>query len=239
MSVARGASIAVSIVRSLIIPRLLGPMSYGIWKTLDLIQNYAKFIDLGARASLRREIPYAAGKKDGTRLLVVQDVALGGNCGAILLATVATVVIALWVEEGALRGALFIFLPLLFIEHVYAFLEHVLYGHRQFAAMARIDIGVRVLGATLAIALTWAFDLTGLIVGSAVTYLAGILIQLRRMDFPIRPRWSAPVYRELVTVGFPAHLNGLLNNILVSIGRLFVLSFLGLTGMAITPWRRP
>ena len=231
MTVARGASIGVGVLRSLVIPGLLGPLAYGVWKTLDLIQNYAKFIDLGARAALRREIPYAVGKDDTARLALVRDVAFGVNNAAILIAGAVTVAIALGVDEPAMRSALFVFLPLLFVEHVYAYLEHLLYGHKEFPTMAKINIVVRVAGAAAAIPLTWAFGLTGLIVGSALTYLGGTLLQLRLIGFAIRPRWSWTVYRELVTVGFPAHLNGFLYNILLSIGRLFVLSFLGLTGM--------
>lgn len=229
--VARGVTLAISFARSLIIPGLLGPLSYGIWKTLGLIQTYAQFGDLGTRAALRREVPYALGRGDQDRLAEVQGVSFLVNNLSILGAAVCTVIAAILVEEGPVRQAMLFFLPLLYIAHVNSFMEQLLSGHKEFAWMSRLSIWTGLLEAALAIGLTWAFGLAGLILGTALAYAVATWLQVRHLAFDLRFRWDRRVFAQLVSVGFPSHLNGLLYNIFLSTDRWLILTFLGMTSM--------
>jgi len=231
MSLARGVSLAISFARSLVIPGLLGPTSYGVWKTLALIQTYAQFGDFGARAALRREIPFYAGKQDAARLAEVRDVSFTANNASIFLAALVTVGAALVVEDTALRVAMLVFLPLLYVSHMNSFMEQVLYGHKEFAFMSKLNIWAGVLEAALAVGMTWAYGVTGLILGSALAFAVSTAFQLGRVGYDIRLRWRWGAFKELVSVGFPSHLNGLLYNIFLSIDRWLILSLLGLTSL--------
>src|SRR5260221_5899801 len=75
LSTTRSLSLAISLVRSLIIPKFLGPTSYGLWKTLGLVQSYTQFADLGALAALKRQIPFHAQRDDHRSLNEDRDVA--------------------------------------------------------------------------------------------------------------------------------------------------------------------
>lgn len=234
MSFARSVSLAISFVRSLIIPGLLGPLLYGIWKTLSMIQTYAQFGDLGARASLRREIPFYAGRQDQERLAAARDVAFTANNISILIAAMGTLVAAWFVDDITLRTAMLAFLPLLYIAHINSFMEALLYGLKDFAWMSRLNMWAGVLEAVLAVGLTWGmgragYPLLGLILGTTLSYAIATYVQLSRTRFQIGFTWSYPVMRELVMVGFPSHLNGLLYNIFLSIDRWLIIAFLGLT----------
>jgi len=231
MMVARGVALGVSFVRSLIVPGLLGPHFYGMWKTLGLIQTYAKFGDLGSRAALRREIPYYTGKSDPERLAAVRDVAFTANNLAILVAGAATFVAAFLIDDPALRAAMLVFLPMLYFEHIYAFLELFLLARKEFAWQSRLNVWINILEAALAIALTWAYGLPGLIWGTTLSFAIAVLVQLRHTRFAMRLRWRWGMFKELVVVGFPSHLNGLLYNIFLSIDRWLILSLLGLTSL--------
>jgi O-antigen/teichoic acid export membrane protein len=54
-------------------------------------------------------------------------------------------------------------------------------------------------------------------------------MQVRRVGYDLHLRWDRGVFKELVKVGFPSHLNGLLYNIFLWVDRWLILSFLGLT----------
>ncbi|HET9480367.1 MAG TPA: oligosaccharide flippase family protein, partial [Candidatus Polarisedimenticolia bacterium] len=231
VTLSRGISLAISFVRSLVIPGLLGPMAYGVWKTLGLIQTYAQFGDFGARAALRREIPFHAGRNDSLRLALVRDVSFGANNLSILLAAAGTLVACALVDDPMLRTAMLLFLPLLYVSHMFSFMEQVLAGLKQFAFMSRLTIGSGLLEAVLAIGMTWAIGLNGLILGTFLSYLVVTFVQMSRVGFDLRPRFRWSVFKELVSIGFPSHLNGLLYNIFLSIDRWLILSFLGLTSM--------
>jgi len=234
MSFARTVSLGINFVRSLIIPGLLGPTLYGGWKTLSMIQTYAQFGDLGARASLRRQIPFHAGRQDQAGLAASRDVAFTANNISILIAAAGTVAAAWLVDDITMRYALLAFLPMLYIAHINSFMESLLYGLKDFAWMSRLNIWAGVLEAVLAVGLTWGlgrigYPLLGLILGTTLAYGVSTLAQLSRTRFQVGFAWSWPVMKELVTVGFPSHLNGLLYNIFLSLDRWLIIAFLGLT----------
>lgn len=229
MSFARTMSLLISFLRSLVIPGLLGPLSYGIWKSLSMIQTYAQFGDLGARAALRREIPFYAGKGDIARMSASRDVAFLVNNLSILIAAAATVAAALLIEDSAVSRAMFYFLPLLYTAHINSFMEQLLYSRKEFSWMSRLNMWAGVLEAVLAISMTWVLGLPGLILGTATSYVIATWMQLLHIRFDLHLRWNWSVFKELVSVGFPSHLNGLLYNIFLWVDRWLILSFLGLT----------
>ena len=203
MSFARTMSLVVSFVRSLIIPGLLGPLSYGIWKSLGLIQSYAQFGDIGARAALKREIPYYTSKGDTARLAAVQDVAFTVNNISVLAAALSTMVASFLIEDRAMAAAMLVFLPLLYVTHMNSFMEQYLYGRKEFAWMSRLNMWAGVLEAILAIAMTWALGLSGLalqglIIGTTLAYAIATFAQMRFIGFELGLRWDWSVFKELV-----------------------------------------
>ncbi len=124
-----------------------------------------------------------------------------------------------------------VFLPLLYFQHIYAFMELYLFGQKEFAYQSRVNAWMNVLEAILAVTLTYVFGLPGLVIGTAASYSIAVLAQLRHIGFAVGLRWRWPIFRELVVVGFPSHLNGLLYNIFLSIDRWLILTFLGLTSL--------
>ncbi len=231
LSVARAAALATGLARSLIIPGLLGPRSYGIWKTLGLIQTYAQFGDAGARAALKRQIPLHAGRGDSEGLERSRAVAFLANNAAVLAAAALTVVAAMMVDDPAMRAALLLFLPLLYASHVGSFLEQLLAGLKEFSFLSRLSVAAGLAEAALAIAATWAFGLKGLIAGTAVAHAGAALVQAARTGWAVGVRWDRREMRELASIGFPSHLNGLLYNLFLSIDRWLILSFLGLSAL--------
>ena len=207
MMFARGVALMVGFARSLVVPGLLGPHAYGMWKTLGLIETYVKFGEIGARAALRREGPYYTGKNDAGRLAAVRDVAFTANNLAVLIAATGTVVAAFLIDDPALRVAMLVFLPLLYFQHIYAFMELYLFGHKEFAYQSRVNAWMNVLEAILAVTLTYVFGLTGLVIGTAASYsIASRTAQAH--GFAVGLRWRWPVFRELVVVGFPPTSTG-------------------------------
>jgi len=85
----------------------------------------------------------------------------------------------------------------------------------------------------LAVSGTYLFGLDGLILGTFLGYATAVLLQLRLISFRLgfAFRWSA--YVDLVKIGFPSHVNGLLYNLLMSIDRLIILPVLGLAALGL------
>jgi len=233
LSAARSVSLAISLVRSLIIPRWLGPTAYGMWKTLNLVQSYTQFADLGALAALKRQIPFHARRDDRAGAARDRDVAFFVNHVAIFTAAAGVLVVSFLVHDPGWARAMRLFIPLLYANHVHTFMEQFLFWRKEFVYAARINLGLSIVEAVLAIAGTIRYGLDGLIVGTFIGYALAALVQLRwiRFDIGFAFRWST--YADLVKIGFPSHVNGLLYNLLMSVDRMLILPVLGLEGVGL------
>ena len=228
LSSARIFSLGISFVRSLFIPRLLGPTSYGVWKSLGIVQSYMQFSDLGAIAALKREIPLLTSRGDEASLATARDVAFFVNHVVVLLAAIGLMAGSFFVPEADYARALRFFVLLLYARQVNIFLEKLLFWRKDFAYASRLNLVLAVTESTLAIGGTILFGIDGLIIGTFVGYGSVALLQLRRIGFDIGYAWKWSVYRELVKIGFPSHVNGLLYNLMTSIDRMLILPILGL-----------
>ncbi len=233
LSSARLVSLAVNFVRSLFIPRLLGPEPYGAWKTLGIFQSYMQFSDFGAGAALKREIPLYASRGDEDGLRRSRDVAFFVNNAVVLVAGAAALVGSLIVESPAYGRAIRLFILLVYARQINGFLEKLLFWRKDFSYASRLALVLSLLESALAIGGTMLYGLDGLIVGTFVAYSAVVYLQLRRIDFGIGFTFSWKAWAELVKIGFPSHVNGLLYNILTSIDRMLILPVLGLAGVGL------
>lgn len=204
-----------------------------MWKSLGIIQSYTQFSDLGALAALKREIPYHAQRDDRERLAEVRDVAFLVNNVAVLLAAALVLLGSAVVNDPAAARALRLFVLLLYANHVHTFLEQLLYGRKEFAYASKVNLGLSLVEAVLAVGGTLIAGLDGLILGTSCGYAMAVLVQLRRIRFSIgfAFRWAA--YVDLVKIGFPSHLNGLLYNLLMSVDRMLILPVLGLPALGL------
>jgi O-antigen/teichoic acid export membrane protein len=233
LSTTRSISLAISLVRSLIIPRFLGPTSYGLWKTLGLVQSYTQFADLGALAALKRQIPFHAQREDQRSLAEARDVAFFVNHVAIFTAAAGVLVVSFFVPDPSWARAMRLFIPLLYANHVHSFMEQFLFWRKDFVYASRINLALAVVEGVLAILGTIEYGLDGLIIGTFIGYALAAATQLRWIRFDIGFRFSWSTYRDLVKIGFPSHVNGLLYNLFMSVDRMLILPVLGLSGVGL------
>lgn len=233
LSSARVFVLAISFVRSLFIPRILGPAAYGMWKSLGIIQSYMQFSDLGALAALKREIPLYESRGDAARAGEARDVAFFVNNLAVVVAAVGSMAGSFLVPDPLYARALRLFILVLFARQVNNFLEKLLFWRKDFTYASRLSLILSVVESALAIAGTLLYGLDGLILGTFLGYASVVVLQLRRIAYGIglRFRWAA--YLELIKIGFPSHVNGLLYTIFTSIDRLLILPVLGLEGLGL------
>jgi O-antigen/teichoic acid export membrane protein len=233
LSTTRSISLAISLVRSLIIPRFLGPTSYGLWKTLGLVQSYTQFADLGALAALKRQIPFHAQREDQRSLAEARDVAFFVNHVAIFTAAAGVLVVSFFVPDPSWARAMRLFIPLLYANHVHSFMEQFLFWRKDFVYASRINLALAVVEGALAILGTIKYGLDGLIIGTFIGYALAAATQLRWIRFDIGFSFNWNTYRDLVKIGFPSHVNGLLYNLFMSVDRMLILPVLGLSGVGL------
>ena len=69
----------IQLIKSIVVAKFLGPDSFGILKSLELIQMLDKYGNLGFRAAAAREIGNAKGRGDLGKEIIVRNNAYSGE----------------------------------------------------------------------------------------------------------------------------------------------------------------
>ena len=54
----------LQVLMGIIIPKLVSPLKFGLWRSLIIIHQYATFANIGTYAAMGLEMPYHQGKGD-------------------------------------------------------------------------------------------------------------------------------------------------------------------------------
>jgi O-antigen/teichoic acid export membrane protein len=232
MVVGRYLGMLIGIVRGVLVPRLLDPATYGIYKTLLLIPTYVRAGHLGAVSGLSRQIPFYRGKEDEQALKAAVRVAYTFSLGSALLSCVVLILYGLSIDDVETRIALWIFLFFVVSGQQTKLQETYLIGFQRFAAVSRLNLAQNVYSTLLAVIGAWKFGLMGVIVATAIDGV--VTLMLYRWTSGIGfPGFSLDhrVVRELLSVGAPLLITGLLANVLLTADRFVVLRYFDATAM--------
>lgn len=228
----RYLGVAVGAIRGVVVPALLEPAAYGTYKALLMIPPFVRAGHLGAVSGLSRQIPFYRGRQDEERLRRAVKVGYTFSIGSAILACIGMTLYGLAVDDAVLRAAIFLFLGVIVTEQQVSFRDTWLTGHERFVVASRLRLLQTIVGAAFAIAGAWAFGLLGLVAGVALAGLVSLFAFRRAsgLGFP-GLAWDPEITRELLSVGFPLLVTGLLANVLYSVDRLVILQFLGTEAM--------
>lgn len=222
----------IGAIRGFIIPGLLSPAAYGTYKTFLLIPAYARGGHLGAVSGLSRQIPFHRGQKDEERLHVAVQVAYTFSLGSALFACAILGVYSLFLSDSAIRTALLVFLVFVVTEQQIAFRDTYLVGFERFGAAARLRLLQNVLGTGLAVTGAWLGGLFGLIAATACSGMISLTIYRRvsGLGFP-GFKFDRSVAGELISIGAPMLVTGLLFNVFFTVDRIVIVKWMGAEAM--------
>ena len=215
------------------IARFLGPTNYGIWNGLQLILLYAAYSQLGIVNALSRELPLQRGKGDLTQAERVRSTTLGVVLVTALVAGGAIIVYSIIATSRhsplVMLGLRFVGL-LVVLQQIYSYFETCFRANHEFAVVSKLRLYRTVLDVSLAVLLTYSFDLAGRLWAATLTFTAILAYILWRHPVPFRPTYDPKEAATLISIGFPIMLVGLVYyGLLQSIDRVLILAFLNPT----------
>jgi O-antigen/teichoic acid export membrane protein len=232
-----GASVAgrlLRFVKVLAVARLLTPESYGAFGVLVVLINYAQFLELGASTAAFRDLAAAVGRGEAREAWRA-----AGRMGTLKLLAAALL------GGGALAAAFWPGLPHVLQQSLVALpaialssalLSQVLL-HLQAEGRAHDYGRATVLAAAsdlvLCVGLTALGGLPGLLVASALSPLAALAWAAGRRALA-RPRWiDRPTLRRYLKTGLPLAAIALVDQSLLSVDQLLVMSLLSLRDLGL------
>lgn len=223
----------ISMIAGILTRNFLGPMQMGMWSTLQIVLDYAKYTTLGTTEAVSREIPYYLGKKDGERAAEVKDVVTSFSTLAAVLTAIGIVIYAVLFRKtlpaGFFWGLIFVAL-LVILQRLNNLMVSLLRAYRQFRLVSRQMIWSAIVNATLVAVLSYQFKLYGFMWAMVFSFVFNVYYIARHYDFQFRYRINRSLY-GLIAFGMPLMLLQVVGILLRSIDKIVIVKMLGFEAM--------
>lgn len=222
------------LIRGVITARFLGPAAYGIWGALGILLSYSNLTPLGSAEAVGREIPYHAQRGDTERVRKTKRLAFSFNLYASLLGTLGVAIFALvrraHLEPIYFHGLLVVAAGIT-LQQLYFFYGIVLRAEKRFFFRSKVEVVYALFNVPVTVALVVLLGLYGLFAAFLVNLVA--IVSYLTVRVPIRPQLRIPgaPLAELMRIGFPIYLIGLVYTVFTSVDRLVILKYLSSSDM--------
>jgi O-antigen/teichoic acid export membrane protein len=227
MTGSRYLGAVLGVVRGLVIPRLLDPAVYGVFKTYGTFSELSRVATLGVPSALFRELPIAKMRGETNRVARLLD---NGFWSTVLSAVPFAIAMTIGGAAGWIRLKdvhvtvwYLIFVPLLFVDRTKVFFDIVLTGQKQFMTQAKIRMFDEVLTTILCVGGVWAGGFPGLLAANLAANVAVTALAWVGTGFRIRGAMDTTLATEMMGVGFPQLVNGLCSTVYNQLDRMVIL----------------
>lgn len=222
------AFVQVSRVASgLVAAAMVDPAAWGNWYLLNLIVAYGALTQIGALNGMNREVPAALGRGSDAEALELRRTTLGVVLLTTGVATVLLLVSGIVIPALGLSVEFLLTIALLFTSQIYAYATTSLRSTTDFSALSRLQFVQAVAFPALSITGTALMGISGFIAGQIIALGIASLAASSARNVTWVPRLDWRHSRQLITVGFPIMLVGLIHTLFATVDRWVVAGHLG------------
>lgn len=211
---------------ALVAAKQLGPTTWGIWQLLLLILTYGSFIHLGTINGMNREIPIFKGKMDIKKIDTIREVTFGAVLTGSIIAGLVIYAIALTTDAEGIFMPLKWMPPLLAAYMLYMYLQVYLKSDKLFSHVSMQQFFLAIAFPAIVVPLLFAFQLVGYIIGYFIALFITCLIVLKMGPVRLKLRFDTTETMQLLKIGFPIMIAGILYALMMTIDRLVISTFL-------------
>lgn len=154
-------------IGGILLRRMLGPSSYGIYHMLSILENYAGYSSVGVMRGAEKTVPFLTGKGEhAVKERVVQTSMAFVSLTAVvagLLCFLATYLPSFHNPE--LKTSLRVFSIAIVSKQIYNMLLVLLRAEKRFAFVSKNTIHLSIVNMALTVVLTWLYALPGCVLG--------------------------------------------------------------------------
>jgi len=220
----------LSLIKGLVVARVLGPNLYGVMGLLAVFIGYSAYADLGIFGGLTKDVPVHLARKEEARAREAE----GAGFSAVLLLTLvfaAVVTVALWGRTADMTRALPALAFAMVSQQVFKYCTVLLRARSRFSETALAWTVLQLLDMGLELALIFPLGLTGIFLGQGLAFLvAASFIIVRNGLFP-RLHLNVRLSANLIAAGIPLVVSTLTFLLLQTVDRFLIVGFLDTTAL--------
>ncbi|MDA3898332.1 MAG: oligosaccharide flippase family protein [Desulfobacteraceae bacterium] len=204
--------------------KLLGPETWGKWFLFDLVIIYGPNFQFGTLNAMNKDVPLYRGKQNFDKIVEIQSNSFGFQ---IIISILCAFFIFLY---GFVKGPLelkwtYLFFCLFFLFHmIYLWEQFYLKSMAFFNYFSQQQAFFAFFFVLFTIPFTYWKGLSGFITGQLLaTSIMVVLIWKQKVS--VVPRWNRTKIIQLIRIGFPIMLVGLIFSLFKTIDRWIVIAF--------------
>jgi O-antigen/teichoic acid export membrane protein len=221
---------AVGILRGLIIPLLVAPAAYGLWRLVLLVWQYGVYLHVGTFALLNREQPGLLAIGDAQCSAKMRQTAFWGTMLVTGIAAFCVLMFSCLPIAGSDRAARWAlrFAALgIVLQQLYLYLMVQFRVRSEFGSMSLLGFTQTCATFLLMIPLGYLAGVPGLAAGMAGAAAVGLVTFARKSEFE-PPRLRLAAFGRQVAAGVPLSSLPFLNATITSVGQVVSAAVLGL-----------
>jgi len=221
---------AIRIVGGLIVVGIIAPKLYGTFTGIGIIMGYLPILQFGVMNGLNRELPYYLGKGEIVKAkeyaAVVQFYELFLSTASFLILTFIS--IYFFFESQYLYAAAFFTYAISSVHEFIGvhYLRVLFRTNSDFNKLSTITL-ISTLVSLVGVILVWKWTFYGVCLRVISTVLVELYFLWRWKPFFVFPKWDFDILKEVVKVGFPIFIVGIVSVLWITLQNTFVLRFGG------------
>ena len=226
----RVVQMILQVFMGIIVPKLVAPLQYGLWRSLLLITQYNGFSNLGTYQAMSVELPYFRGKNNLEKHSDVKNNTFYFNVIISSFLAMVLIISSFFISgenQSFYRSGFLLFSALIISANIADFYLQYLRAEKDFSLISKLTILQVSVNLFLATGLLLYFD-NVLVLAVAITISNSVLIYYAILKHGL-PNFIKIRFNEisrLIFFGFPLLLSGILFELIRGIDQLLIVFFL-------------
>ncbi|UCE06660.1 MAG: polysaccharide biosynthesis C-terminal domain-containing protein [bacterium] len=223
-SSARVLSEAFFFIRGLLLAKIFGPNTLGIWTQMKLVHMFFAYAHLGTSDAMMREVPYAVGRSDLLLAERIKSTTLGFN---LIVSSCLAIFLCIYIfipEESAvkaLRSEWALFALVFLFSQVYWYAIIRLQAEKRIGRSSAMILGFAINSTVVGTVGAKYFGLGGFLMALGISYLL-MLVWGGSLSFYRSPFLDLTLLRDLIRKGFPIMMSVALLMLLGNVDKIMI-----------------
>ncbi|WP_207369133.1 lipopolysaccharide biosynthesis protein [Heyndrickxia coagulans] len=208
---------------------ILGPEKYGYWLSVSLIFTFVPLFQLGTLNAMNREVPFYLARKEFEKVKEIRETVFSFIYSIPLSLMVLLFVVSLFLFMSNIhyeyKTGLMFASVIGFFTYLSGYAEMYYKSEQNFSKASKLISIKSISQSIITVIMVSFFGYLGLYIGMLLALL--IEISTARITIPrIKKKHSFAEYKDLINIGFPILLVGMVWNVMIATDRIIISLFM-------------
>jgi O-antigen/teichoic acid export membrane protein len=218
------------IIGGLLVASIIAPKLYGTFTGIGIIMGYLPILQLGVMNGLNRELPFFLGRGESQKAKHYASVVQLWEIGLAVISFSLLTFISIYYffQSQYIYAAGFLAYAISSIHEFFGvnYLRILFRTNNDFNKLSTISL-ISAIISLASVAFVWKWQFYGLCLRIVTTAALELFFLWRWKPFFVIPKWDTKILKEVVKVGFPIFIVGIVSILWITIENTFVLKLGG------------